>query len=158
MLINMERIEAMSDEELTKVSNEDMARFMCTHVIEKMELMRWGGDMTEDEMFSDTMSDPGLIEKWEYREWFYRTVRHRQRELKEAKEDGEALDRSCLKDLNDRIKPEIVCFDLRDLSPRQKEALYQLIDDNPDLTRRWWYMGPTRTVTLASKSMQESRA
>jgi hypothetical protein len=159
MLIDMERIEAMSDEELIKVSNEDMARFLCTHTAEKIKLM--GRDEDENEIFMSTMNHPGLIEERSYREWFYRTVWNRERELKEAKEYGEAMERSfeksyetgSVKDVNDWLKPEILCFDLRYLSPRQKEALYRLIDDDPDLTNGS-LNGPKGTfMTVASKSM-----
>jgi hypothetical protein len=159
MLTDMERIEAMSDEELIRVSNEDMARFLCTHTAEKIRLM--GRDEDENEIFMSTINHPGLIEERSYREWFYRTVWNRQRELKEAKEHGEAMKESfeksyetgSVKDVTDGLRPEILCFDLKYLSPRQKEALYRLIDDDQDLVHGW-VNGPRGTaVTVASRSM-----
>jgi hypothetical protein len=159
MLIDMERIEAMSDEELIKVSKEDMARFVCTHTAEQARLL--GLDCDEHDLFIRTINRPGLIEERDYRQWFYRTVWNRQLELTEAKEYGEATKMSfgksygtgSVKDVTAFPKPELLCFDLKYLSPKQKEALYRLIDDDQDLVHGCVNSDKGAAVTVASKSM-----
>jgi hypothetical protein len=151
MLIDMERIEAMSDEELIKVSKGDMVRFLSTHSAERLGLL--GSDIVENE-FRRIMNYPDLMEQ--LKEWFYRAVRNRHRELKEAKERGEAWERSfetgSVKDLNDCLEADFLCFDLKNLSPRQLEALFRLIDDDPDLDLGW-SGGRCDIISVASKSM-----
>jgi hypothetical protein len=57
-----------------------------------------------------------------------------------------------LKDVFDKLDADVLCFDLKSLSPRQMEALSRLIDEDLDLDHTWMN-GPGGTaITVVSKS------
>ena len=155
MPVDMERIEAMSDEELTQVSTEHMVGFISEHTSETFGIFV---DDMEDEI-RRIMRSPDLIGR--LKECFYRTVRNRQLKLKETKEHFEAMERSSktgsVKDRNEWLKADFLCFDLKNLSPRQLDALFRFIDDDPDLGHGY-IAGQGTIISVEGKSMTSGRS
>src|SRR5260370_19918745 len=66
------------------------------------------------------------------------------------------VDWSKIRDVVRRVKPEILVFDMKLLPPKQMEALFRLIDDDPDLAHGW-SNGPVGTaIMVASYSMMSA--
>lgn len=84
-------------------------------------------------------------------------LRKRMQERSKAiREKCAAIDWNKVKDSVDYFEPEILCFDMRFLTPKQMDALFRFIDDDPDLGHGW-SNGPQGTaVIVASESMMSA--
>jgi hypothetical protein len=157
----MKRLEDTSDRRLEDMSDQELMAMTVKDML-------WDAHAPS----ANEVNDTAMLEEWCQRVYsldpphnehlkgdllYYSKVmalirKRMQEKLKVMHEKLDRMDWNKVKDVSVYAEPEVLCFDMKFLTPAQTEAVCRLIDDDPDLSFSWGH-GRCGVVTVASRSM-----